>query len=185
MNKTFKRIMSLVVAAAVAVSGVAATGTKASAASSYKAFLMFGAYSTNGGNFDATYGSTTVKGSGTYTVTLTAKQVKAAAKKAGNTADPSKGCMVCCVDISNILKGRKASAVKVSGVSVKLDGKTMSGLKKAECGQLEKKADPNKYRICLFNTWGDDKTYEKYGEKYGQKFKFKKSISVTFKISYK
>ncbi|MBS4817382.1 MAG: hypothetical protein KH026_12450 [Clostridium sp.] len=81
-----------------------------------------------------------------------------------------------------------AATVAVSGVSVKCDGKTVSGMKAVAAGQLEKKEDPNKYRISIYNRVGNKQNGDKtagYPASYGKKFKFKKSISVTFKLTIK
>lgn len=81
-----------------------------------------------------------------------------------------------------------AATVAVSGVSVKCDGKTVSGMKAVATGQLEKKEDPNKYRISIYNRVGNKQNGDKtagYPASYGKKFKFKKSISVTFKLTIK
>ncbi len=57
------------------------------------------------------------------------------------------------VDIKNILKDHSAKKIKSSGVSVKCDGKTVSGMK-ASCNwcAVEKKEDPNKDIVFLSTT---------------------------------
>ena len=186
MRKTIKRVFSVVLAATVAVSGVAYTGTKASAASSYKAVMGYADKNWNwaGGNDsskDTNKTAVTVKnkkGTDTYTVTLKNKKSK--------NAD----AQVFYVDIKDILKDHKVNKLKVSGVSVKCDGKTVSGMKAVATGALEKndKKERNKFRISIYNRVGNkangDKTAS-YPSSYGKKFKFKKSISVTFKLTIK
>lgn len=64
----------------------------------------------------------------------------------------------------------------------------VSGMKAVAAGQLEKKEDPNKYRISIYNRVGNKQNGDKtagYPASYGKKFKFKKSISVTFKLTIK
>ena len=61
-------------------------------------------------------------------------------------------------------------------------------MKAVAAGQLEKKEDPNKYRISIYNRVGSKQNGDKtasYPASYGKKFKFKKSISVTFTLSIK
>ena len=184
MRKTIKRVFSVALAATVAVSGVAYTGTKASAASSYKAVMGYADTKWNwaGGNDsskDTNKTAVTVKnkkGTATYTVTLKNKKSK------------NVDAQVFYVDIKDILKDHSAKKIKVSGVSVKCDGKKVSGMKAVAAGQLEKKEEPNKYRISIYNRVGNKQNGDKtasYPASYGKKFKFKKSISVTFKLTIK
>lgn len=184
MRKTIKRVFSVALAATVAVSGVAYTGAKASAASSYKAVMGYAddKWNWDGGNDsskDTNGTAVTVKnkkGTNTYTVVLKNKKSK------------NRAAQVFYIDIKNILKDHKANKIKVSGVSVKCDGKTVSGMKAVATGQLEKKEDPNKYRISIYNRVGNKQNGDKtagYPASYGKKFKFKKSISVTFKLTIK
>lgn len=184
MRKSIKRVLSVALAATVAVSGVAYTGTKASAASSYKAVMGYADTNWNwdGGNDSSKDTNKTAvsvknkKGTATYTVTLKNKKSK------------NQPAQVFYVDIKDILKDHSAKKIKISGVSVKCDGKTVSGMKAVATGQLEKKEDPNKYRISIYNRVGNKQNGDKtagYSASYGKKFKFKKSISVTFKVTIK
>lgn len=186
MRKTIKRVFSVALAAAVAVSGVAYTGAKASAAKSYKAVMGYAddKWNWDGGNDsskDTNGTAVTVKnkkGTNTYTVVLKNKKSK------------NRAAQVFYVDIKDILKDHKVNKLKVSGVSVKCDGKTVSGMKAVATGALEKdqKKERNKFRISIYNRVGSkvngDKTAS-YPTSYGKKFKFKKSISVTFKLTIK
>lgn len=184
MRRTSKRVFSVALATAVAVSGVAYSGTKASAASSYKAVMGYAdvKWDWTGGNDSSKDTNKTAvkvknkKGTASYTITLKNKKSK------------NQAAQVFYVDIKNILKDHKAKKVKVSGVSVKCDGKTVSGMKAVAAGQLEKKEDPNKYRISIYNRVGNKANGDKtatYPASYGKKFKFKKSISVSFKLTIK
>ena len=84
MRKSIKRVLSLALAATVAVSGVAYTGTKASAASSYKAVMGYAdtKWNWDGGNDSSKDTNKTAvsvknkKGTATYTVTLKNKKSK-------------------------------------------------------------------------------------------------------------
>ena len=84
MRKTIKRVFSVALAATVAMSGVAYTGAKASAASSYKAVMGYAdvKWDWNGGNDSSKDTNKTAvsvknkKGSATYTVTLKNKKSK-------------------------------------------------------------------------------------------------------------
>lgn len=183
MKKTFKRVVSLIVAAAIVASGAVSNGTKASAASSYKAVMYYSDVNWywDGGNDGSTDPNKTAvtikdkKGSATYTVTLKNKKSKNAAAQ------------VFCIDIKDILKKHKGK-VKVSKVSVKCDGKTVKGLKAVSSGALESDKDPNKFRISIYNQVGSSKLGDKtssYPKSYGKKFKFKKTISVTFTLTIK
>jgi hypothetical protein len=182
MKKTLKRAMSLVVAAAVAITGVATTSVKKASAASYKAVMGYADVNWNwdGGNdSDKDPQKTAVsikdkKGSATYTITLKNKKSKNAAAQ------------VFYIDIKNLLKKYKKASV--SGVSVKCDGKSVSGLKAVATGALESDKDPNKFRISIYNAVGSSKMGDKtssYPSSYGKKFKFKKTISVTFTLNLK
>ena len=175
MRKSIKRVLSVALAATVAVSGVAYTGTKASAASSYKAVMGYAdtKWNWDGGNDSSKDTNKTAvsvknkKGTATYTVTLKNKKSK------------NQPAQVFYIDIKNILKDHSAKKIKISGVS---------GMKAVATGQLEKKEDPNKYRISIYNRVGNKQNGDKtagYAASYGKKFKFKKSISVTFKVTIK
>lgn len=176
-----KKSIALVMTAAVALGAVVASPSKAEA-KSYKAVLGYSDvnWDWDGGNdSDKDPNKTAIsiqgkKGSKTYTITLKNKKSKGA------------DCHVLYIDIKDLLK--KFKKVKVSGVSVKVDGKKVSGMKAVSTGALEKNKDKNKFRISIYNAVGSkamgDKT-SSYGKAYGKKFAFKKSISVTFTLNLK
>lgn len=179
MNKMLKKAISVVMAAAVAIGGIATTGAKAEAKGSYNAYLMYADSNWNwdGGNNKETVANTKIqgkKGSKTYTVTL------------NNSKSKNQPAQVFVIDIKGILKNYSAKDIKISGVTVKCDGKKVSGMKAVACGAWEPTEDSEKYRISIYNAVGDngDKTAN-YGASYGKKFKFKKSISVTFTVTLK
>ena len=73
-------------------------------------------------------------------------------------------------------------------VQCEAGGEGENGMKAVATGQLEKKEDPNKYRISIYNRVGNKQNGDKtagYPASYGKKFKFKKSISVTFMLTIK
>lgn len=180
MNKMFKRVMSLVLASAVVVSGVAVTGTKASAKTkTYTAKLMY---------CDSTWNNTTMhtstekvgttkvkgkKGSATYTISVKKSQLY------GNDAK-IKNAKVFCVDLQDILADYKTSQIKISGVKVVADGKSVA-VKGYKSGNFEPKNDH--YRLSLYNEVGTDGDSTKsLGVKYAKKFAFKKTLSITFTV---
>lgn len=176
-----KKSLALVLTAAVALGAVAVSPSKAEA-KSYKAVMYYCDVNWdwdggNDGSEDPNNTAVTVKGKkgkATYTVTLKNKQSQNAA------------CHVFCIDIPDLLK--KYKKVKVSNVSVKVDGKKVKGLKKVSAGALESNKEPYKYRISIYNAVGSksmgDNT-SSYGSSYGKKFAFKKKISVTFTLKLK
>lgn len=185
MNKTFKRMVSLVLTAAVVASGITAP-KKAEAASKYNCFLMWASSDWKSQNMKENVANTSVKnkkGSANYTVTLTRDK----AQGESSTAKPtdSKGATVLCVDIKGILKDYKAKNVKISNVVVKCDGKVVkTNFKKMAQGALEKEKDPNKYRLEIYNVYGDGGTKNHPCAK-PTAFKWKKSISVSFTLTLK
>lgn len=183
MNKMVKKVMSLVVATAVVVSGVAATGTKASAkAKTYTAKLMYCDSAWINSSMDDSVkniGTTKVtgkKGSKTYTLTIKKSQLYDHKSKIKNAK-------VFCVDIQDVLKDYKTNQIKISGVKVSVDGKSVSGVKGYKSGNFE--PDNDHFRLSLYNevgTDGDDT--KKLGVKYAKKFAFKKSLSITFTVKF-
>lgn len=182
MNKMFKRVMSLVLASAVVVSGVAATGTKASAkAKTYTAKLMYCDSTWNNSSMHdsipnvATTKVTAKKGSKTYTITVKKSQLY-------SNKDKIKNAKVFCVDIKDVLKDYKANQIKMSGVKVSVDGKSVP-VKGYKTGNFE--PDNDNYRLSLYNEVGDHgDTTRNLGVKYAKKFAFKKTLSITFTVNF-
>lgn len=184
MNRMLKKAVSLVVAAAVVVSGVAATGTKASAKTkTYTAKLMYCGEDWNNSSMDdsiKSVGTTKVtgkKGSKTYTCTIKKSQLM-------NNKGAIKYAKVFCVDLQDMLKDYKVSDIKISGVKVTVDGKAVSGVKGYKSGNFE---PGNKhYRLSLYNEVGTDgDNTRNLKSKYGKKFAFKKSLSISFTVTLK
>lgn len=181
MKKSIKKIMSLVMAAVVVVSGVAST--EASAAS--KAKVRFNVYCyTADEKWLAGDGSTaplvaktvTVKKGKTVHVSMT---VKGSGKK---------GIGVLTVDSGNTkLSGSGATkgvldtfkSAKYSNVVVKCDGKTVKA--PSQQGQFEKNEGTQSWRLSFYNQWGSqgDTTITKCKSN-AKKIKFKKTCEISF-----
>lgn len=185
MRKSIKRAVSMALACAVIVSGMVNTGVKASAASKYNAYLMFASSDWKCVNMNEKVANTSIKnkkGTANYTVTL--KRAKATDGKEGKASAAEDACVLC-VDIKNILKDHKASKVKFSKVVVKCDGKVVkTNFKKMAQGMLEPKKDPKKCRLEIYNEYGEGGTVDHPCAK-PTAFKWKKSISVSFKLKIK
>ena len=179
MKKGFKRIMSLVLAAVVAVSGVAST--EASAAS--KAKVRFNAYCyTADGKWLAGDGDSaklvakteTVKKGKTVHVTLT---IKGKAKKGVGVLTVDSG--------NNNLKGGTKGilgtfkSAKYSNVVVKCDGKTVKA--PSQQGYFEKTEGTDSWRLSFYNQWGSqgDTTATKCKSN-AKKIKFNKTCEISF-----
>lgn len=186
MNKVFKKVMSLVVAAAVVVSGVSATTAKVNAASSAK--VRFNAYCYSSDNkWLAGDGSTASLAATTKTVKK-GKAVKVSVTIKGNA---SGGVQVLTVDSGNsnlsggtdgVLKTFKSA--KYTNVTVKCDGKTVKA--PYQQGQFEKNEGTNSWRLSFYNTWGSqgDTTKSKCKAN-AKKIKFKKSCVISFTFTAK
>lgn len=203
MSKVWKKVVAGVLAAACVVSSVAAPAKKAEAAKSYTAYLMYASGDWSISNMNKNVGNTKVtKSGGTYTVTLKKSDIykKNADKDSCQWPEGVKqaeGAMVFNVDVTDIMKkygvklsdsdDKKAKAgknVKVSNVSVKVDGKPLKiNAKKLNQGWIESgEGQGYNYRLEIYNEYGDTKGNPCYDF---TKLKWKKSLSVSFKITYK
>lgn len=195
MKNSWKKLVSVVLTLAVIVSAVSVSSVKKAdaAAKSYTAYLMFTDKDWTVQNFEKSIGNTTVKGSGTYTVTLTKKALTAAFKKNGQgwaTGVKCGNAIVFNVDVVDICKDYKPSKIKISNVKIKVDGKDVKiNSKKLNQGNIED--DGNNYRLEIYNIYGDTAKNGKGDGSdaadacaKGSAFKFKKSLSVTFSIKY-
>ena len=184
--KVLKKAMSILLATAVVVSGTAAGGTSASAAKkkakskTYKVQAFYaGVQGKNACYWIAGDGSSKNKGK------VYAKNVKITKGKKSKVTitikNPTKKKItagtVFTVDVIDILKDYKKNKVKISGVTVKVDGKKKGC--KAWTGCFEPKTKPNNYRVSVCNKWGTDGDNSPKGSK---KFAFKKTISISFTI---
>ncbi len=187
--KVLKKAMSILLATAVVVSGTAAiNGTTVSAAKkkakskSYRVQTLFaGVQGKNTCYWIAGDGSGKGKGK------VYAKNVKITKGKKTKVTitikNPTKKKItagtVFTVDLVNILKDYKKNKIKVSGVTVKADGKKKKA--KAFTGCFEPKTKPGNYRVSVFNKWGTDGDNSGKVNK-AKNFAFKKSISISFTV---
>lgn len=81
------------------------------------------------------------------------------------------------VDLENILKSFKS--VKISGLSVKADGKKKSA--KLVQGKFEPKTKPNNYRVSVYNKWGNNGDNSKSVNK-AKNYAFKKNLTISFSV---
>lgn len=183
-HKIVKKVVS--VALTMVVAGSTIIGNTASAAKSYNCFLMFADSTWGCQNMKENIANTSVKnkkGTAKYTVTLKKAQATSDGKNA--KAKDAKDAAVLCVDIKGILKDHKAKNIKISNVVVKCDGKVVkTAFNKMAQGQLEPKADPDKYRLEIYNQYGEGGTSKHPCAKLTA-FKWKKSISVSFSLNIK
>lgn len=171
-----KKIVSVTLAATL-VAGVAATPVSKAEAASASIPVSAYFYSADGewvASPDGSNGSKKVittkkfESGKKVNVTLTIKKNKKAVTGAG----------VFVIDTKGILKTFKK--VKYSGITVKCDGKKVSGIKYKQ-GYFEKKEGTDSWRLSFFNQWGSQ------GDNTGsngtaKKYKFKKSMTVSFTI---
>lgn len=193
MRKLTKKLVAMTLATATIASSIAvAPAQSASAAKSYKTYLMYADSKWACVNMDADdlpaaqkkmLAKTTVKNKkGTKTYTVTLKRAKAWKQPGYGKAAAAKECSVFCVDIKDILKDYSVKKLKISNVTVTLDGKKVKA-KNYDQGQLEVKSDPDKYRLELYNVYGDGSTSDH--PDLAKKYKWKKSISVSFSLKIK
>lgn len=186
MKKVLKRSLSLVLALAMLVTGMAVTADKAQAkAKKYTAFIMYAdsTWKVQAGMEDGKYtGAKTIKNKkGTQKVSLTLNR-----SDLDNADLDIEDTTVFCVDIVDLMKDYKPSKVKIKNVVVKVDGKKVPvKAAKLKTGYIEKEHQSEgnyKYRLEIYNEYGDTKANPPAASK---KFAFKKSISVSFKITLK
>lgn len=180
MNKLFKKALSLVVAAAVTVSGAAvANSTTANAAKS--ASIPVSCYFA--GNSNCTWLANDDGSNGAAKVSKTVKITKgkpvSVTLTIGAKGNKITEAAVFCIDTKGILK--KFKKVKYSNISVKCDGKAVSGIKTAQ-GYFEPKAKTDSWRLSFFNKYGSDGDNTKSNGT-AKKYKFKKNLVVSFTIT--
>lgn len=189
MRKLTKNLLAVALTAATLISGIAVAPTqKADAkAKSYNAYLMFANKKFSCVNMNEKVANTKVankKGSKNYTVTLKRSQAINNDSKASKATDATEA-QVFCVDIKDILKDHDVKNVKISNVVIKCDNKKVKfKMGKTSQGKLEKTSDPDKYRLEIYNEWGEGGTKNHPCAKPAA-FKWKKSISVSFKLTIK
>lgn len=189
MRKITKNMIALALTVATVVGSVAvAPAQEASAkAKNYNCYLMFANKKWSCVNMNEKVATTKVKnkkGSKTYTVTLKRSQCTNENKK-GSKAEKATEAQVFCVDIKNILKDHKAKNIKISNIVVKCDGKKVKiKQSKTAQGMLEPKSDPTKYRLEIYNEYGEGGT-KSHPCAAPKKFKWNKKISVSFTLKIK
>lgn len=205
LSKTLKKVVAGVLALACVVTSISVSAKKAEAAKSYTAYLMYASGDFGISNMNKKIATVKISKDGTYTVTL---KKSAIYKKDADKDDcqwpegvtKAEGAMVLCVDVVDIMKKygvknedsdkKKAKAeknVKISNVSLKADGKSIKvDQKKLQQGWIENgKGQGMNYRLEIYNEWGKDGKTKKNPPIDLKKLSWKKSLSVTFKISYK
>lgn len=179
MKKGIKRIMSLVLAAVVAISGVAST--ESSAASSAKTRFNVYCYTADG-KWLAGDGSSASLVSKTVTVKKGKKvhvslTIKGAAPKGVGVLTVDSGNSTLKGGTKGILSTFKSA--KYSNIVVKCDGKTVKA--SSQQGYFEKNEKTNSWRLSFYNQWGSqgDTTVKKCKSN-ATKIKFKKTCVISF-----
>ena len=186
MRTIFKKAVSVLLATAVVVSGVTVANSSTAEAAkkkskSYTARVYFAA--TKKGK-DCEW----IAGDGSTAKTVTKKVKITKGKKASvnltvknNNKNKVTGAVVCTIDILDILKDYKANKVKISNVVVKADGKKVSVKPFQGCFEPKKKNGKYNYRLSIMNKWGTDGD-NSWNEARSKKIKFKKKLTISFKI---
>ncbi|MDD7403723.1 MAG: hypothetical protein SO170_08840 [Butyribacter sp.] len=189
MNKITKKIIAVALTIATVATSVAAVPSQSASAKAknYNCYLMFANKKWSCVNMNEKVANTKVKnkkGKKTYTVTLKRSKCTNENKK-GSKAEKAKDAQVLCVDIKDILLDHKAKNIKISNVVVKCDGKKVKVKQsKMAQGKLEPYSDPDKYRLEIYNEYGEGGTKKHPCAKL-TKFKWSKKISVTFTLNIK
>ncbi len=184
-TKTFKKSVSIALAFAILVAGLAVADRSADAkAKSYKTYLMYADESWDvqcGMEDKNTINTKTIKNKkGAQKVTLSVQR-----SQLENPDAKIEKAAVFCIDVVDLMKDYKPNKVKISNVVIKVDGKKVK-IKSAKLAQgyLEKNQKNNKYRLEIYNTYGTGGTKDDPCAA-PEKFAFKKSLSVSFKITLK
>ena len=124
-------------------------------------------------NWDAAKCFTTVKGDGTYTVTLNASEC-------GGDGTAQTGLNVFCVDVVGLAASvTDVSAIKLDSIKITADGKEVAvDASKIKMGDIEEKGN---FRLEIFNQWGSG-TLDDPGLD-AAAFTFTESVSVEFTLS--
>ena len=190
LSKLTKKGVSVALALSMVVAGTAGMTQKASAAKKFKTYVMFSDdkwkvtanMNTAKGEYDSPKTIKAKKGTQNVSMTLTKSKLKTGAKEKTSKAS------VFCVDIENAMKTYKPSQIKISNVKIAVDGKAIKvKANKLKQGYLEADQKNNKYRLEIFNVYGKGQTAAKKAN-YPvdpNKLKFKKSLKVSFKLTFK
>ncbi len=188
MRTMFKKAVALLMATAVVVSGATAVnGATASAAKKAKSKTYkvqtwcSGVQGKNKCFWIA--GDGTSKNSGKLyvkNVKITkGKKTKVTITIKNPTKKKITAGTVFAVDVIDILKDYKKNKVKITGVTVKADGKKKKA--KAFTGSFEPKTKPYNYRVSVYNEYGNNGDNSKKVNK-AKNFAFKKKLSISFTI---
>ena len=183
LSKFTKKGVAVALALSMVVVGNAGMTQKASAAKKLKTYVMFADekwkvtanMDTANGKYDAPKTVTAKKGSQNVSMTLKRSAINGSGESITKAA-------VFCVDVVDAMKTYKASQIKISNVKIAVDGKAIKVK-----GYLEADQKNNKYRLEIFNVYGKGQTAAKKAN-YPvdpNKLKFKKTLKVSFKITFK
>lgn len=185
MRTMFKKAVSVVLATAVVVSGASvANGTQASAAKkskTYKARVYFAAVQ---GKKDCEwlYGDGKTAKSLTKNVKITkGKKTNVSITIKNTTKTKVDAATVFTIDLLNLLKDYKAKKVKVSGLTVKADGKKKPAKLVAGCFEPRKNNGKYNYRVSVYNKWGTDGDNSIQVNK-AKNYAFKNQLTVSFTV---
>ncbi|MCH5268282.1 MAG: hypothetical protein J1E62_08065 [Lachnospiraceae bacterium] len=176
-----KKVMAVTLAAAVAVGSIAAAPAKSVSAAKKaktKSYTVSALYAGNGWAWVAGDGKTAPKVSKKVKITK-GKKTKVSLTIKNTKNKKITAAQVFTVDVEGILKDYKKKNVKISGLTVKADGKKKSA--KIVQGQFEPKTKPNNYRLSIYNAVGTDGDNSKSKNK-AKNFAFKKKLTVSFTI---
>lgn len=176
MKKLLKKIISMGMATALVLAGIAAQPKMTvQAAEEYTAFIMFSDTNWMFGNWDASLESATTKvnGAGTYSVTLSASEV------GGDGETFAEGTMLLGVDIIGAYDGMAAvgKSLSVSALTVKADGEEVAvDMSKVLTGDTEGNGD---YYIEIYNEYGNTAYNPPIDF---ENFSFKDSVTIEFTL---
>lgn len=189
LSKFTKKGVAVALALSMVVVGNAGMTQKASAAKKFKTYVMF-----SDEKWKVTANMDTAKGTYNSPKTITAKKgtqsVSMTLKRSDiNGSDESiTKAAVFCVDVEDAMKTYKPSEINISDVKIAVDGKNVAvKANKLKQGYLEQDQKNNKYRLEIFNVYGKGGTGAKKAN-YPvdpNKLKFKKTLKVSFKITFK
>lgn len=189
ISKLTKKSIAAALALSMVVVGNAGMTQKASAAKKFKTYIMFA-----DDKWKVTANMDTAKGKYNSPKTITAKKgtqnVSMTIKRSslsGTSEKIAKAC-VFCVDVEDAMKTYKPNQIKISNVKVYVDGKAIAvKANKLKQGYLEENQKNNKFRLEIFNIYGEGKTGAKKANYPVDpaKLNFKKTLKVSFKITFK
>ncbi len=189
LSKFTKKGVAAALALSMVVVGNAGMTQKASAAKKFKTYVMFADekwkvtanMDTAKGKYNSPKTITAKKGTQNVSMTLTRSGINGAKEKITKAN-------VFCVDVEDAMKTYKPNQIKISNVKVAVDGKNIAVKQnKLKQGYLEQDQKNNKFRLEIFNVYGKGGTGAKKAN-YPvdpNKLKFKKTLKVSFKITFK